>query len=763
MAQQLGRIGGHLLSENLLREGIDLAFKNTSFDSTPLLYFDVENKRVGIKTDSPVYDLDIRTNLSTTNLGATDQMEIDQVYINADGFFTTGTGPLQITPAGQTPLIILERLTSDNLQINDNKISSFDNSIIQFDPNGSGTIELQSDVNLIGNISTSEDINIDGNLSTASNIIIGDSPLDTVTITPELEQGLTTGSDLEFNLGTATKRWAEIFSPDMTNITNVNPEAVRVSSQMLIDGVNNEINTLQSNDFINLITGKKPFITKEILNPNAFGSAQDDRFGSSVSTSENYSVIGTIFEDDAEGETSGVVYIYDNQEQAVVHTLTNPNPSGISENDFFGYAVDIDDLYTIVGAPREDSISTTGTFNEGKAYIYDTFFGTLLYTLNDPISFATDSQDQFGFSVTNNSASSFVSAPRINDSNGFNSGKVFEFSNTSGNLIHTFENPNPISDSDNDRFGHAIDCTSDLLAISAFREDDIGVLNSGKVYIFDIQTKSLIFTLDNPNDSGTADGDQFGSSLSISDNFIVVGAYNESSNDGRVYVFNISDGTLLHTLSNPTSESASRFGYSVSVSDNKILVGAPDADDSSESNNGKSFIFSADTGILDQTLENPSATGSGTDDNFGLSVSIFKNNNIANSFFYCLVGAPRADRNSADTGKTFLFTFNKFPLEIESTTWQNSSIINQLDSPLTLESSGIGYSRFMGTAAIQVPFGANITRPPTPEVGDTRWNTEEQYLECFDGTVYVVSIGAGDPVTEENMEDFGTIYSLFLG
>ena len=50
---QVGRIGGHLLDPNLERQGIDLAFKNTNFDATPILYLDVTNNRIGVKTDSP--------------------------------------------------------------------------------------------------------------------------------------------------------------------------------------------------------------------------------------------------------------------------------------------------------------------------------------------------------------------------------------------------------------------------------------------------------------------------------------------------------------------------------------------------------------------------------------------------------------------------------------------------------------------------------------------------------------------------------------
>ena len=49
----VGRISGPLLKSNLIRNGIDLAFEND------LLYLDVNNLRVGVKTSSPQYELDI--------------------------------------------------------------------------------------------------------------------------------------------------------------------------------------------------------------------------------------------------------------------------------------------------------------------------------------------------------------------------------------------------------------------------------------------------------------------------------------------------------------------------------------------------------------------------------------------------------------------------------------------------------------------------------------------------------------------------------
>ena len=62
-----------------------------------------------------------------------------------------------------------------------------------------------------------------------------------------------------------------------------------------------------------------------------------------------------------------------------------------------------------------------------------------------------------------------------------------------------------------------------------------------------------------------------------------------------------------------------------------------------------------------------------------------------------------------------------------------------------------------------VPAGDNSQRRASPEVGETRWNTEEAYLECYDGTVWAVSTGGGIEVTVPIMEDLGHVYTLMLG
>jgi hypothetical protein len=101
---------------------------------------------------------------------------------------------------------------------------------------------------------------------------------------------------------------------------------------------------------------------------------------------------------------------------------------------------------------------------------------------------------------------------------------------------------------------------------------------------------------------------------------------------------------------------------------------------------------------------------------------------------------------------------------IEATQWQSNNITNLLNTPLTLAATGTGYYTISGTNAMIIPAGSDLEQRASPEVGETRWNTDQQYLECFDGAVWAVSIGGGGgTITPADMEDLTTLYTIVFG
>ena len=250
---QLGRIGGQVLTDNLLRAGVDLAFE------TNLLYLDVTNQRIGVKDSTPVYDLDVNGNIYANELTAITQIAPGNLRLTLPNTITTSVGGIDVYINGNGE-IFHDRLVTANLVLDGNLISSSSNSNIVLDPNGSGAVELKADTNITGDLAVSGNISMSGNLTGLGTLTFGDQTLDTVTINTDFTQSIIPGDDLTYAMGadagdSSARRWAELHSPGWQYITNgawpgsgiVTP-LVTVSSQLALNGVINKLSATQSND-----------------------------------------------------------------------------------------------------------------------------------------------------------------------------------------------------------------------------------------------------------------------------------------------------------------------------------------------------------------------------------------------------------------------------------------------------------------------------------------------------------------------------------
>src|SRR6056300_729939 len=140
----IGRISGPLLKQNLLREGVNLAFE------TDLLYLDVVNSRVGIKTSTPQYDLDVNGTLRAPGAEIADFAEIGDIRIS-NNLITTYASPLNLGTADN--VVYQSTLLIDDLRLRNNQIeTTVSNSNIEFAPNGTGSVEIFANTNVYGNI-----------------------------------------------------------------------------------------------------------------------------------------------------------------------------------------------------------------------------------------------------------------------------------------------------------------------------------------------------------------------------------------------------------------------------------------------------------------------------------------------------------------------------------------------------------------------------------------------------------------------------------
>lgn len=268
----LGRISGKLLSANLERNGVDLTFRNELSDPE-ILYLDVTNMRVGIEGapatslarpsgSLPTYDLDVNDNIKTRFVTVTNQANLDNLTFNVSGTIGSTTGPIEIKSTDITAIVPYDKILSDYLILDTNVISSISNNNIRLDPNGTGRVWFEADTHISGDLQVqgtgNGNITVDGNLSSASNIIVGDTPLDTVTVSPDFTQSIIPGIDFAYDLGqqandSSPRRWSEIRVQDLSTVITNRPNAVKVSDQLWLDGTINKITGLQSNEDIELL------------------------------------------------------------------------------------------------------------------------------------------------------------------------------------------------------------------------------------------------------------------------------------------------------------------------------------------------------------------------------------------------------------------------------------------------------------------------------------------------------------------------------
>ena len=165
----VGRISGPLLKSNLIRDGVDLAFE------TDLLYLDVTNSRVGVNRKPPQYQLDVSGTTRTTDLIVDNQVDVGNFTI-VGNTISSSQNTISFVPSGGEPTIYHSRLQVNDIQVEDNVISTLStNSNLEISPSGTGTLDVFADTNITGNLNVTGDIDVTGNITIKGNITIGDA------------------------------------------------------------------------------------------------------------------------------------------------------------------------------------------------------------------------------------------------------------------------------------------------------------------------------------------------------------------------------------------------------------------------------------------------------------------------------------------------------------------------------------------------------------------------------------------------------------
>jgi len=340
---------------------------------------------------------------------------------------------------------------------------------------------------------------------------------------------------------------------------------------------------------------------------------------------------------------------------------TFDNPADV-DTDYFGVDIDVSSLYTISGAEGDDQ----DAYNSGRAYIFSNETGETLHTLINPNGYDTPDRDEFGHSVAITDTHAAVGAWMEDDADGSYAGKVYVFNPSTGELLYTLDDPNMFDTSDSDEFGTSVALSENYLIVGAYEESQLNHWYVGAAYIFDVNTGTLLWSLEDPRGSSGYEYDYFGWSVGITDNYAIVGAYREGLTSGYVYIYDTKTGALLHSIENPNDQDTpnyDEFGWSVDISDTYAIVGAHYEEGVGDSYNaGAAYIFDVVTGLLVQTIQNTNIQGT-YKDYFGSSVAI--------SDTHAIIGSPDAYTSNYDhRGKAYVY---------DTSTWELIMVIEDTD------------------------------------------------------------------------------------
>ena len=230
-----------------------------------------------------------------------------------------------------------------------------------------------------------------------------------------------------------------------------------------------------------------------------------------------------------------------------------------------------------------------------------------------------------------------------------NSPQTIELFQTANNSVKLTAGDGAASD----WLGNSVSMSGDYLIVGAYGDDDKGS-DSGSAYVFE-RTEIGWIERAKLTASDGASGDNLGWSVIISGDYVIVGAPGDDSAAGSAYLFAKPEGgwtdmteTAKLTASDRTASDS--FGRSVSISGDYAIVGAP-GDDDKGSGSGSAYLFAKPEGGWTDMTETAKLTAS---DGYGhiYLVSDYFGTSVSISGEYVIVGASGDDTAA---GSAYLF------------------------------------------------------------------------------------------------------------
>ncbi|REK24670.1 MAG: PEP-CTERM sorting domain-containing protein [Planctomycetota bacterium] len=238
-------------------------------------------------------------------------------------------------------------------------------------------------------------------------------------------------------------------------------------------------------------------------------------------------------------------------------------PPAPDDTDRFGTDVAISGNRLVVGEPR---LLSKPAPDRGTVYLFDRTTQNQLLAIPNPDPAV---RKEFGLTVDIDGNHLMTAA----------TGAAYLYDATTGNQLHEFDVPVPGSG-----FGGSVAVSGNRAMVgSIFEKNGCVELHCapGAAFVFDTATGNEVFKLVG-NDTDAED--HFGTSVALDGSVAVIGAAGDDPletasfiKEGAAYIFDVSTGSQLFKIPNPTGEITADFGRSVAVSGTTAIIGAPGA------------------------------------------------------------------------------------------------------------------------------------------------------------------------------------------
>ena len=251
--------------------------------------------------------------------------------------------------------------------------------------------------------------------------------------------------------------------------------------------------------------------------------------------------------------------------------------------------------------------------------------------------------DKLGSSVAATPLYSIGGAPQDDNARGVDAGAVYVFHATTGAQVRKIIGPDLAA---GDQFGLSVAAAGDYVVVGAPYHDEFGA-DAGSAFVYRLSTGALLRELG----SGVAQpGDNFGYSVSVWGDFVVVGAPSTTTggalaNGGAAHLYRLSSGAYLGLITAADASAGANFGRSVSINNHYIAIGAPNETRGPLALTGSVYVIGLEPafGGITQLIK-IFPTDAAANDAFGWAVAVNGNSLIVGAPYRTVSGNANAGR-----------------------------------------------------------------------------------------------------------------------